>query len=97
MALFITLVNFTDQGIRAFKDSPKRADAFVDLVAQHGGTVKGLYYTIGQYDLVSIVEAPDAETTAAVLLQVGALGNIRTTTLTAFDRDTFASIIDRAG
>lgn len=97
MATFVSLINWTDQGIKAFKDSVERADAFSALVAKNGGKVVGLYWTLGEYDLVSITEAPDAETATAVLLQVGSLGNVRSTTMEAFDRDAFQRIIAKTG
>ncbi len=89
MTTFVSLVNWTDQGIKNFRESAKRADAFAELVQKNGGSVKAIYWTLGEYDIVAIVEAPDAESGTAVLLQVGALGNVRTTTLEAFDREAF--------
>jgi uncharacterized protein with GYD domain len=97
MATYIALANWTDQGIRNFKDSPKRADAFADALSKAGGSLKGVWWTIGSYDLVVVAELGDAETLTAILLQLGAQGNVRTTTLRAFDRDEFSAIIDRAG
>src|SRR2546429_1626092 len=76
MATFVILGNFTDQGIRAFKDSPKRADAFGELLQRHGASLTGIYWTVGQYDLVVIAEAPDAAVATAALLDVGALGHV---------------------
>jgi uncharacterized protein with GYD domain len=93
MATFITLGNFTDQGIRNIKDTTKRADAFKAMAQKAGATVKELYYTMGQHDIVAIVEAPDEETATALLLSVGALGNIRSQTLRAFSREEMAKII----
>jgi len=84
MATFIMLGNFTDQGVRNVKETTKRAEAFKAMAQKAGVTVKELYYTLGQYDLVSIVEASDEQTATAVLLSVGALGNVRSQTLRAF-------------
>jgi uncharacterized protein with GYD domain len=97
MAMFVTLVKWTDQGIKGYKDSVARADAFTALVEKSGGRVLGNYWMLGEYDLVTITEAPDAETATAVLLQVGALGNVRTTTMHAFDRAAFQEIVEKAG
>ncbi len=97
MATFISLINWTEQGIKGFRDSPKRATAFEDMVKKAGGSVKALYWTLGEYDLVAITEAPDDETATAVLLEVGALGNVRTTTLRGYDRAEFQKIIKKAG
>ena len=97
MATFVSLVNFTDQGIRNFKDSPKRADAFAQLVQKYGGSVKGIWWTLGEYDIVVVTEAPDDETYTAVALQLASLGNVRTQTLRAFDRTELERIIAKAG
>lgn len=97
MATFVSLINWTQEGIKGFKDSVARADAFSDLVARSGGKVVCLYWTLGAYDLVAITEAPDAETATAVLLQVGALGNVRSTTMEAFDREAFQGIVAKTG
>src|SRR6266850_7566384 len=93
MATFITLGNFTDQGIRNIKDTTRRAEAFRAMAQKAGVTVKELYYTMGQYDIVAIVEAPDEQTATALLLSVGALGNIRSQTLRAFSREEMGKII----
>jgi len=97
MATFVSLVNFTDQGIRNFKDSPKRADAFAQLVQKLGGSVKGIWWTLGEYDIVVVTEVPDDETYTAIALQLGSLGNVRTQTLRAFDRSELEKIIAKTG
>ncbi len=97
MATFVSLVNWTEQGVKDFRDSPKRATAFEELVKKHGGSVKGLYWTLGEYDLVAITEAPNDETATAVLLELGSMGNVRTTTLRAYDRAEFQKIVKKAG
>ena len=93
MATYITLVNFTQKGIENIKDSPARGDAFKQLCAQHGAEVKGLYRTLGRYDVVSIVEAPDDKTFTKLQLSVASAGNIRTETLRAFSESEFREII----
>jgi uncharacterized protein with GYD domain len=95
MAIFITLVNFTDQGIRSYKDTTKRAQAFRDLVEEMGGQVKDIYWTLGGYDVVAITEAPDDETATAVALKTSSLGNVRTTTLRGFNEQEIKAIIDK--
>ncbi len=97
MATFVSLVNWTDQGVKNFRETAKRADAFGELVKKRGGSLKGIYWTLGEYDLVAITEAPDAETATAVLLELGSMGNVRTMTLQAFDRDGMQRIIDKTG
>ena len=92
MAVYVTLANFTEQGIRGIKDSPKRAQGFRDLAKKHGVTVRELLWTTGQYDLVTIAEGTD-EALTALLLSVGKLGNVRTQTLRAIDAETFQQIL----
>ena len=95
MATFILLVNFTDQGMRAAQDSPKRADTFKAMATKAGVFVKDLYWTLGQYDAVTIVEAPDHMTATALALSLGKLGNIRTQTLPAFSAADMKTIIGK--
>lgn len=84
MPYYIILGNWTDQGVRNIKDSPKRAAAAKAAVEKAGGKWHGLYYTFGQYDFVVITEAPNDETVMSVLLGIGSQGSVRTTTLKAF-------------
>lgn len=93
MPTYISLVNWTEQGIRELKESPARADATADLAESAGGRLVQLYWTVGPYDLVGIFEAPDDETAAAMQLTVGSRGAVRTTTLRAFGREEFERII----
>ena len=81
MATFILLANFTDQGVRNAHDSPKRADAFKEMAKKCGANVKDLYWTLGQYDALAVVDAPDDMTATALALSLGRLGNVRTQTL----------------
>jgi len=92
MAIGISLVNFTDQGIRNIKDSPKRAAALRELAKKQGVTVRDVYWTTGQYDMVVIAEGSD-EALAALLLSVGKLGNARSQTLQAMDQETFQRVL----
>jgi len=95
MATYIVLAHFSDQGIRGVKDSPKRADAFKALAKKAGANVKELYWTLGSYDIVAIVEAPDVETITAIGLSIGKLGNVRTETLRAFGKAEMAAILNK--
>jgi len=95
MATYILLMNFTDQGIRKVKDSPKRADAFKDRAKKCGATVKDVFWTLGEYDVVAIVEAPDDVSMTALGLSSGALGNIRTQTLRAFAEADMRTILSK--
>lgn len=92
MASFISLVKFTDQGIRDVKASPDRFAAFKKLLESMGGTVKAAWWTVGSYDIVVVCEGSDESATAA-LLTVGSMGNVRTETLRAFDEGEIRKII----
>ena len=94
MATFISLVNFTDQGIRNVKNSPDRYEAFRAMAEKVGVTVKGIYYTIGHYDMVLIVEGSD-EAAMTAMLKVGSLGNVRTETLRGFSLEELRKIIGK--
>jgi uncharacterized protein with GYD domain len=95
VATFVSLVNWTEQGVKSFRDTPKRADAFEQLVKKHGGSVKALYWTLGEYDIVAVTEAPDDETATAMLLELASAGNVRTTTLRAFGRQDIEKILKK--
>ena len=95
MLTYIVLVNFTDQGIRRVKESPKRAEAFKDMAKTFGATVKEIFWTQGRYDIVTIVEAPDELSAMALNLSLSALGNIRTESLRAFTAADTAKIVDK--
>ena len=84
MGTYVVLANFTDQGIRSAKDSPKRAEAFKKMAETFGVTVKELFWTQGRYDIVTILDAPDEFSAMTLNLSLGALGNVRTESLRAF-------------
>jgi uncharacterized protein with GYD domain len=93
MAKYIALLNWTEQGIKTVKDSPKRVDSVRALAKKNGCEMQDIYLTIGAYDMVAIVEAPDDEAAAKLLLTIGSTGNVRSTTLKAFPEDAFRKII----
>ena len=68
MPSYVTLINWTDQGVKNFKDSVDRYEAAQEAMGQGGVSFKDIYWTVGPYDLVGIVEAPDDETATAALL-----------------------------
>ena len=84
MATFISLVNFTQQGIRDFRDSPDRAAEFKSMAEKVGVKIKEVYWTMGVHDAVLILEAPDDKAVTAAMLGLGSLGNVRTQTLRGF-------------
>jgi len=93
MATYILLCSWTDQGIRSVKDSPKRLDAGRAAAKKLGCKIKDMYMTIGAHDLVLLVEAPDDETVARLVLTTAAGGNIRTTTMKAFSEADYRKLI----
>src|SRR5262245_12584544 len=86
MPTYIVLGNFTDQGIRAVRESIKREDAFRKQCDKVGAKVKDIYRTMGRYDVVATIDAPDDVAVSSLLYSTAALGNIRTETLRAFSR-----------
>ena len=92
MPTYIALLSWTGKGVGAVKDSPSRLDAGREAFKKIGVNIKDTYLTMGQYDLVCIIEAPDDETYAAALLSLGAQGNVKTETLKAFNEDQYRKI-----
>ena len=93
MAKYIALCNWTDQGIRDVKNSAKRLDAARELAAKLGGKIVDFSMTMGEYDMVVIMEAPDDETVAKFNLMLGMSGNLRSTTLKAFNEADYRRVI----
>ena len=93
MPTFISLVNWTDQGIKEVKDSPNRIEAAKAALREMGGEIKDIYITSGQYDLVVISDVPDGDVMAKFLLAIGAQGRVRTTTSRAFTEGEFQKIV----
>ena len=94
MATFISLLNFTDQGIRDVKESPRRYEAFRVMAEKLGVTLKSGYYTVGHYDLVLVLEGSDEAVTTA-LLKAGSLGNVRSETMRGFAVDEMKQIVSK--
>jgi uncharacterized protein with GYD domain len=96
MPTYVSLINWTEQGIKNFRESTKRAEDFTKLVEASGGRVRELLWTVGAYDIVSVVEFPDDESGVAALLRQGSAGNIRTNTMRAFSAGEMESIVARS-
>lgn len=93
---YVILMNFTDQGIRNVKETAERARAFQETAeSQYGVKVKELFWTIGEYDLVTIVDASDEETVVALSLSLGSLGNVRTQSMRALTAEEMKVILDK--
>jgi uncharacterized protein with GYD domain len=97
MPTYVSLIHWTEQGIKNYKDTSKRLEDFAKLTESKGGKVREALYTVGEYDIVIVTEFPDDETATTALLQVGSLGNIRTNTMRAFTADEMGDIISRTG
>src|SRR5712671_7863990 len=95
MATYISLVQFTDKGIQAAKQTAERVVDWSAKVQSMGVRINQMYWTLGQYDQVCIFDAPDDETAASVLLAADMLGNIRTQTLRAFTASEMEKILKR--
>jgi uncharacterized protein with GYD domain len=91
------LANFTDQGVKNVKDTTKRADAFKELAKSKGASVKDIYWTLGRYDIVATVDAPDDTVITALGLTLAQAGNIRTQTLRAFSSADMGAILGKVG
>ena len=95
MPTYIVLANFTDQGIRGIKETTKRAQNFREMAKKLGISLKEIYWMLGQYDFMTIAEAPDEGAMTALGLSVGALGNVRTNTMRAFTADEMGKLLAR--
>ena len=95
MPQYVALIDWTDQGVRNFKDTVDRYEAAENAFQELGVNFTNIWWTLGVHDIVATVEAPDDETLAAALLAVAGQGNIRTTTLRAFSREEMRSVIGK--
>ncbi len=95
MQTYIVLANFTDQGIRNIKETTKRADAAKEMAGRFGVKMKDIYWTQGQYDLVTLCEGQDEAAISAFGLALTSAGNIRFQTLRAFSRDEMNGILSK--
>jgi uncharacterized protein with GYD domain len=93
MTTYIMLINWTDRGARRADQAPQRLDAARAMLEDMAGSIRSVYLTMGGYDLVAIVEAPDDAVMARFTLQLGMLGNVRTQTLKAFPEKAYREIV----
>jgi len=94
MSTYLLLGTLTDQGIRNIKDTTKRADAIRGMAKKLGITMMDMYWTLGQFDVAAIFEAPDEAAATSLALRIGSLGNVRTQLLRAFTKDEIKTILD---
>lgn len=93
MTTYIMFGSWTDQGITAIAESPRRLDAAKGMLSEMGGRMLGYYMTMGDIDMVAIYEAPDDAVAARFSLMLGRMGNVRTKTLKAFPEQAAREII----
>ncbi len=96
MATFISTIKFTDEGLKGIGETTKRAAGMKTLAKKMGVKVTNIYWTLGESDGVLIFEAPDDETATAMLLRIGAMGNVRNTTVRAFTAAEMDKILAKA-
>ncbi len=97
MPTYVVLMNWTDQGIRTVGETVQRRDQADALADKHGARIEQVYWTVGPYDIVTIVEAPDDESATAMVLELSSGGNLKTTSLRAYDREEMSRIVQRIG
>lgn len=95
MTRYLLLLRFTEQGVKAVDRSPARAAQFRDVVAAAGGNVSFQFWTTGQWDGCALLETPDEQTAASLVLGLGKAGNVRTQTMRVFDEQEFKSIAEK--
>lgn len=93
MPTYITLVRWTDKGVKEVKESPSRLEAYKKALNQAGGELKGFYMVAGRYDLVVVTEAPSDEAVAKISLATASRGSVRTETMRAFTEDEYRNIV----
>ncbi len=97
MPTYISLINWTDQGIRNIKDSPKRLDTVKKVLKDIGGELKSFYMTQGAFDAMLILDLPNDGALAKFLLKTGSAGNVRTTTVRAYPEGEYRTIMEGLG
>ncbi len=95
MATYVSLLKWTEQGVKNVKDSVKRVRQAEEAVAKAGGRLVHVYYTQGEYDLVAIYEWSDDETANAFFLSLAAAGNVKSQTSRAYSPDEMERIINK--
>ena len=98
MPHYVCLFDWTDQGTKPVTDTVDRVGSASEMAqSKYGVSLEHVYWTVGAYDVAGVLEAPDVESLSAFLLELASAGNIRSTTMRAFDRDEMNSIIGRVG
>jgi uncharacterized protein with GYD domain len=95
MARYVSLLKFTQQGVRSLKESSARAAAFCKAAEKAGVKVEAQLWTAGEYDGILILSADDETKVLAIIAKLAALGNVQTQTLQAYDSTQFAAIVGK--
>lgn len=95
MQRFLATLKFTEQGIQHIKDTCRRTDAFKEAARQMGARVRDIYWTLGAFDGIAVIDAPDEETATAVMLYVGSKGNVQTQTTRAYSAGEMHEILSK--
>lgn len=95
MTRYVVLLKFTEKGIGNIKKSTDREHAFKDAVKAEGVKLESVFWTVGPYDGVVVISAPDEHTAAGVILGLGANGNVTTCMLRAFEEDEFKKVVEK--
>jgi uncharacterized protein with GYD domain len=93
MPTYVSLLNWTEQGIRKVKQTTRRAKAFQDMATKMKVKVREIHWTMGRYDVVVVLDAPNDEAMSRLMLGLGALGNVRSETLRAYSPQEMARIL----
>jgi uncharacterized protein with GYD domain len=93
MAMYVSLLQFTDQGVRNVKDTSKRSEAATAEAEKMGVKIINIFWTMGAYDVVVLPDAPNDETVSAFSLKMGSLGNVKSQTMRAFRAEEMESIL----
>ena len=96
MPTYVSLIRFTEQGAKNIRDTQKRVAGFRESAAAAGVTVREVFWTLGTYDGLLLLDAPDEETVTALMVGLDALGNVHTQTMRAFDESEIGNIIERS-
>jgi uncharacterized protein with GYD domain len=94
MATYVSLLRYTDQGIKSIKESPGRLDAAKKAFQAQGAELKQFFLLMGRYDILLVAEAPNDETVGKVTLALGSLGNVKTETFRAFTEAEFRKMVE---
>ena len=97
MSTYVTLLNWTQQGIEDIADSPARLEKAQAAIEAAGGKMTAFYMTLGRYDMVAVIDAPDDAVFARALLAIAAHGGVRSETLKAFNEDEYKAIVSGLG